>query len=241
MNPDGKTSGLLATKTFMSKSEASKSAKASLKRLSKSVKGALKAAASLLAPPQKKAIMSFLQTDAPFTGEYQAQSGEIMGILKNMQDTFKANLASATQKEEASAKDFEVFMKEKTDNFDKMKEAHEANEEVMGTNDETVATKRTSLADAEKSVVDNTDFLNQLKPVCEDKPNEYERRKLIRANEEAAVGQAISILNSDTAGDVFGKVDATDSGGTGPASFLQVSRKHSHQASARMRIQASLQ
>merc|ERR1719310_2682781 len=198
----------------MSKSEASKSAKASLKRLSKSVKGALKAAASLLAPPQKHMIMSFLQSDAPFTGEYQAQSGEIMGILKNMEDTFKANLASATQKEEASAKDFEVFMKEKTDNFDKMKESHEANEEVMGTNDETLATKRTALDEAEKSVADDTDFLAQLTPVCDDKPKEYERRKLIRANEEAAVGQAIAILNSETAGDTFGKVTATTTGKT---------------------------
>merc|ERR1719463_396057 len=102
----------------------------------------------------------------------------------------------------------------------------------MGTNDETLGTKMTSLADAEKSVADDTDFLNQLTPVCEDKPHEYERRKLIRANEEAAVGQAISILNSETAGGVFGKVDATDSGSTGPASFLQVSRKHSSKTSS---------
>merc|ERR1719217_386926 len=122
-----------------------------------------------------------------------------------------------------------------------MKEAHEANEGVMGTNDETIGTKRTALEEAEKSVADDTDFLNQLTPVCDDKPKEYERRKLIRANEEAAGGQAISILNSETAGDTFGKVDATDSGGTGPASFLQVSRKKGSKTSTRKLIQAKLQ
>merc|ERR1719379_2177115 len=184
MNPDGKSSGLLTTKTFMSKSDAAKSAKASLKRLSKNVKGALKAAASLLAPPQKKMVMSFLQADAPFTGEYQAQSGEIVGILKNMQDTFKANLASATQKESAAVAEFEPFMKEKEDHFDKMKEVYERNEKVMGTNDETISSKQTSKEDAESSMEEDTAFVEKLKPICADKPPEYEKRKMMRSNEE---------------------------------------------------------
>merc|ERR1719321_1636149 len=80
---------LLAENKFMSQG----SSKASLIKLSGNVKDALKAASVFLTGKQKTVLTSFLQ--APFTGTYQSQSGEIVGILKNMRDTFKSNLASA--------------------------------------------------------------------------------------------------------------------------------------------------
>jgi len=46
---------------------------------------------------------------------------------------------------------------------------------------------------------------------------------MLRAGEEAAIAEAISILNSDAAFESFGKVDATSTGSTGPAFFLQMS------------------
>jgi hypothetical protein len=55
------------------------------------------------------------------------------------------------------------------------------------------------------------------------KAKEYEARKLLRVNEEAALAKAIAILNSDEAFHAFGKVQATSTGATGPsASFLQL-------------------
>ena len=53
--------------------------------------------------------------------------------------------------------------------------------------------------------------------MCADKKVEFEDRKMIRANEEAAIAQAISILNSDEAFDTFGATKAVTEGGTGPA------------------------
>ena len=46
---------------------------------------ALRAASVFLNDKQRSAVSSFLQ--APFTGNYNAQSGEIVGVLKNMNDT----------------------------------------------------------------------------------------------------------------------------------------------------------
>merc|ERR1719181_2216526 len=68
---------------FMAKSSAS------LAGLKSSVKKALAAATVFLAPEKKRAVESFMQ--APFTGSYTSQSAEIVGILKNMRDTFKQN------------------------------------------------------------------------------------------------------------------------------------------------------
>merc|ERR1719375_1127856 len=69
------------------------------KALSTSAREALRAASIFLPKKERHTLSSFIQ--APFTGEYQAQSGEIVGILKNMRDTFESNLASA-QATEAS-------------------------------------------------------------------------------------------------------------------------------------------
>merc|ERR1719324_2288724 len=75
--------------------------KESLIKLSGNVKDALKAASVFLSSKQRQTLTSFLQ--APFTGTYQSQSGEIVGILKNMRDTFKSNLASARAAESSAA------------------------------------------------------------------------------------------------------------------------------------------
>merc|ERR1719191_2143658 len=199
--------------------------KASMKMLGlkTTMKNAFEAASALMSAKQRKTLTSFIQ--APFTGAYQSQSGEIVGILKSMRDTFKANLADAQQAESTSLEDYEKFSKVKTDNFDKMKTVFETNEEVMGTNDDEVATKNSSKADAEVSLLEESQFLEKLTAMCAKKTKEYEKRKMIRSNEEAAVAQGISILNSEEASKAFGDIKATTEGGTGPM-LMQIS-KHS--------------
>merc|ERR1719482_545132 len=66
-------------------------------------------------------------------------------------------------------------------------------------------------------------------PCAKKKTKEYEDRKMIRANEEAAVAQAVSILNSDAAFDTFGATKSATEGETG---FLQM-RMRTQKKSAR--------
>ena len=63
---------------------------------------------SQLTPDENKSLQQFIQqavgqasAQGPSVNKYTSQSGEIFGILKNMQDQFEANLSTA-QKEEAS-------------------------------------------------------------------------------------------------------------------------------------------
>merc|ERR1719504_188170 len=101
-----------------------------------------------------------------------------------------------------------------------MKAVFEKNEEVMGTNDDEVATKKSSKADAEVSFLEDSQFLEKLTALCAKKTKEYEKRKMIRSNEEAAVAQGISILNSEEATKAFGDIKATTEGGTGGGKFM---------------------
>ena len=58
-------------------------------------------------------------------------------------------------------------------------------------------------------------ILADLTKQCADKTAQYEDLKMVRANEEAAVAQAILILNSDAAFESFGATAAETSGNTG--------------------------
>ena len=72
--------------------------------------------------------------------------------------------------------------------------------------------------------------------MCTLKQKVYEDRKMVRANEEAAIAQAVPILNTDAAFDSFGKVDATSTGTTGS---IQIS-KHTSLKSVRKSLSALL-
>merc|ERR1719271_1209638 len=161
---------------------------ASLLSLQSSMQDALSAAEAFMDPKQYQSVTAFLQ--APFTGTYTSQSGAVMGIIKNMRDTFEANLADARAQEEKE-----------------------------------LSAKRGQLDQAEKEKANDEEFLEKLRPMCKDKAESYQERKVLRANEEAAIAEAVSILNSDSAFDTFSTVDATSTGAT-KASFLQIAKKH---------------
>merc|ERR1719181_2245400 len=103
--------------------------------------------------------------------------------------------------------------------FDEMKESYEAKQKLLGGNDKELSSKKSQLAEAEKQKASDEEFLDALLPMCEEKAKGYENRKVLRANEEAAIAEAISILNSDDAFATFGTTDATS---TGALKFIQL-------------------
>merc|ERR1719326_2109171 len=183
-------------------------------------KQSLKAVSMLLDKKQNAVLSSFLQ--APFTGTYTSQSGEVMGIIKNMKDTFEENLADARKTEKEQKKSFDEFMDVKQKAFDEMSALYDEKQSLLGDNDDELAARREALADAQKQKGIKEEFLADLVPLCEERTKEYEVRKGLRANEDAALAEALAILNSDAAFGTFQKTDATD--------FLQRSAVHRHDA-----------
>jgi hypothetical protein len=201
------------------------------------VQEALTAAAAFLQDKQAKSVQSFLQ--APFTGTYTAQSGEVVGILKQMRDTFTENLATATSAEEASQAEYDKIMASLTAAYNEMSELYDEKQGILGENDAALATTRDNLMDANKEKDTREAFLAEMIPMCDKKTKEYQERNDMRAAEDAAVAEAISILNKDSAFETFGTVDATSSG---PASFFQKAiRPHSHERDLRAQVQHLLQ
>merc|ERR1719171_2877798 len=214
---DQTTSGGADSKQFLA------GHKSSLLSLGAEVQHALRAASALMNPTQQTSTNSFLQ--APFTGTYTSQSGQVMGIIKNMRDTFTSNLEDAVKTEKDSKEAYDKFMDMKAAAFKEMKASYEEKQKSLGGNDDTLASSKKQLAESEKQKSSDEAFLDKLLPMCKKKADGYENRKELRANEEAAISEAISILNSDDAFATFGTVDATKTGKTG---FFQLSsiRKH---------------
>jgi len=211
---------------------------ASLIKMNTQVKQALQAASAFLSPQEKKRAGNFLQ--APFTGNYAAQSGQILGILKNMRDTFKANLENAITAEDTANSSHHAFMAAAAKSHADMLSSFNTKQGTLGSNDIALGTKRGQLSTAETSKSDDEDFLDSLRDTCQKKTAIYEKRKTMRANEDAAIAEAISILNSDAAFATFGKVAATSTGGTGAALFLQMGSRHRRISEARLVAQKLL-
>jgi hypothetical protein len=191
--------------------------------LQSKVQHALATASALMTPEQQSKATAFLQ--APFTGTYTSQSAQVVGIIKSMRDTFKKNLADAIKTEDDAFEAYKAFMTLKLESRKKMKSSYEEKQKALGGNDGTLSTKKKQLDAAKKQKASDEEFMDELVPLCKDKAEAYDIRKVLRANEEAAIAEAISILNSDDAFAAFGKSDATKSGATG---FIQLRsvRKH---------------
>jgi len=201
-----------------------------------SLRQALIAASAFVSKEQSQTVEAFLQTSAPFTGTYSAQSGEVVGILKDMRDTFKANLASA-RTAEASSKAAYLQLKATLEKaWGEMNDSHSLKQSKLSGNDATLASKKSQLTIAEQTKADDETFLAELTELCDTKAAEYKNRVMMRTNEEAAIAEAISILNSDAAFATFGGVSAT--GAEGATSFVQAKSIRRHvQAAPDVRTQ----
>merc|ERR1719331_2372838 len=180
-------------------------------------------------------VSAFVQ--APFTGNYNAQSGEIVGVLKNMNDTFTQNLANARQVESKGIFDYNAMMKVLTDEYDDMSALLEKRKKEVGEESELVSRTSSEMNTAKERLSDDQEFLASLTNRCAKKKAEYEKRNMLRSQEEAAIAEAIAVLNSDEAFATFGTVGATSTGATG---FIQTSEVNQNEQKVRATAAAAL-
>ena len=105
-----------------------------------SVRRAMIAAKSTANSKQSAAVASFLEE--PFTATYTSQAGEVVGILKNMLDTFTSNLESARVEEEEALKAYNNFKELKEDEYRTMYESNMEAQGELSDNDEELSVKK---------------------------------------------------------------------------------------------------
>jgi peptidoglycan hydrolase CwlO-like protein len=136
---------------------------------------------------------------------YAPQSGQIIGILKQMGDTMAADLASATATEEAAIKEYDALMAAKKEEVDALTASIENKLKEIGEVGIEVVEMKEDVDDTEKALAADKNFLAELEKGCATKTKEWEERSKTRAEELVALADTIKVLNDDDALDLFKK------------------------------------
>jgi len=136
---------------------------------------------------------------------YAPQSGQIVGILKQMKDTMEKNLAEITAAEEEAIKTFEALMAAKKKEIDANTAALESKLERVGQTGLDIVQMKEDLDDTKKALAADKQFLAELQKGCATKQAEWDERCKVRADELLALADTIKILNDDDALDLFKK------------------------------------
>merc|ERR1719409_730507 len=104
--------------------------------------------------------------------------------------------------------------------YDDMSALFEKRKKEIGETAELISRTTSEMNTAKERLSDDTDFLATLTSRCAKKKAEFDKRNMLRSQEEAAIAEAVAVLNSDAAFETFGSVSATSTGAT---SFVQFS------------------
>eukprot|EP00401_Gymnodinium_catenatum_P036700 CAMPEP_0117514390 /NCGR_PEP_ID=MMETSP0784-20121206/30044_1 /TAXON_ID=39447 /ORGANISM="" /LENGTH=749 /DNA_ID=CAMNT_0005310183 /DNA_START=47 /DNA_END=2296 /DNA_ORIENTATION=- len=165
---------------------------------------------------------------------YAPQSWTVQGILKDMYETFAADLESATSAEATANRNFESFIATKTETLQTLKASKATKEAQRADAEALLADTTKTYDDTEAQMKADIAFFDATKSACETKHAEWSTRSALRSEELRGVAAALDVLTSDSARELFassikagketGADHSYDSGVdiSGAASLLQV-------------------
>merc|ERR1719443_2761020 len=151
----------------------------------------------------REALAAFLAV--PWGAGYVPQSGQIVGILKQLGDELSADFAEAKATEEAAIKAYGELMAAKKKEIAASTAAIEAKLTLIGELGVKIAEMKNDLGDTAEALVADKKFLADLEKSCAQKKAEWEERSATRKLELAALADTIKILNDDDALELFKK------------------------------------
>jgi len=152
---------------------------------------------------QRKSPLSAAQTGQNPFGDYAPQSTRIQGILRGMYDGFAASLEKANVEEATKQKAFEEFIQTKTNELNALKTDLQKQETDKAAKDKKLAETTQLRDDTVQELKANEAFFADTKQSCRDKANAWSKRSELRTMELLGINQAIQILTSKKAQEIF--------------------------------------
>mmetsp|Transcript_67828 Transcript_67828/g.130961 ORF Transcript_67828/g.130961 Transcript_67828/m.130961 type:complete len:687 (-) Transcript_67828:86-2146(-) len=149
----------------------------------------------------RQEVLSFLSG----RGEYAPQSGQIVGILKQMEDEMAKSLEEAESTEAEAIKTYDALMAAKQKEVEALNAQIEAKLTRKGELGVELASGLNELEDTKTSVAEDEKFLAELEAGCATKEEEWAAVCKMRQEELVALAETIKILNDDDALELFKK------------------------------------
>jgi hypothetical protein len=146
----------------------------------------------------RDSVTSFLQGETP-------GSGEILGMLKSMKDELSRDIAQLEKDEASAVAGFTDMKASKEKEVEFADESIESKKERVGTLAVEIVKNKDAVEDSAAEAAAAKKFAATLEKQCAAKKKEWAEISKMRADEIAAIGEAIGILTDDDALDVFKK------------------------------------
>eukprot|EP00927_Polykrikos_kofoidii_P026732 TRINITY_DN2375_c0_g1_i2.p1 TRINITY_DN2375_c0_g1~~TRINITY_DN2375_c0_g1_i2.p1 ORF type:complete len:758 (+),score=211.95 TRINITY_DN2375_c0_g1_i2:81-2354(+) len=139
---------------------------------------------------------------------YNAQSGEIVGLLKQIKEEMEGDLSEAQKLETSRRTAFEELRSAKVAEIRSGEERSETKEDQLAETKNELAGAKEDLLQETAALDESQMFLRNLKGTCEEASKNFEERKQARTDEIKAVSETIAILMQDSARDTFARTYA---------------------------------
>jgi hypothetical protein len=160
----------------------------------------------------REELMAFLQGEDTSEG-----SGEIVGMLKQMQEDMSKDLADATATEADAVQTYNELVKAKTKEFESLQAAIEEKMARLGELGVANAQMANDGGDTGDALEQDKKLLADLKANCANRQKEWDVEKKTRGEELLALADTIKMLNDDDALELFKKTLPGSA-----ASFMQI-------------------
>eukprot|EP00438_Fugacium_kawagutii_P018331 Skav212480 [mRNA] locus=scaffold385:420920:424584:- [translate_table: standard] len=171
--------------------------------------------------------LALLQKGTP--GNYESQSGGVLGVLTSTKDTYAKDLEALQQTEASQKEAFEKMQQTLLSEKKELTELLSITEASRSKASTEIETRKSQLKEAKANSITELDLKEQEEKTLSSKTAVFEKRKGLRSEEETAIAQAIAVLNSDSSFGTFTAMSAM------PPSFLQL--RSSGAQSSRQAIQ----
>merc|ERR1719487_2448235 len=179
-----------------------------------------------------KSAAAFMQAKhgGGYVPSYNAQSGEILGILKQLLDEMSGDLLEAQKEEQEKAAAFAELREAREAEIAAAEKQSEEKEDELAQTDMDNANAKEDLERFTAELSETQKFLLNLKKTCEEAAANFALRKTARLEEIKAVSEAIEILTEDEARDAM----------SGTYNFVQLSSRVHRIEGRRLRAAAVL-
>jgi len=134
---------------------------------------------------------------------YAPQSGEIIGILKQLKDEMSADLAAAQKEEEDRKANHAGLIAAKKEEIATLTATIETKLTRQGNLAVEVESLKNDVADTQRSLAADQELAAKLAESCRSQSSEWEERQKSRAEELVAIHDTIKLLNDDDALELF--------------------------------------